>query len=63
MVLGSAIGWDLYDLWDLYGPGSEVQTACRVASTDEQAAVASLWRALVISRLKVAELGRDVGLA
>jgi hypothetical protein len=31
--------------------------------TDEQAAVASLWRALVVRCFKVAMLGRDVGLA
>ena len=33
------------------------------AITDEQAAVASLWRALVVRCFKVLELGRDVGLA
>jgi hypothetical protein len=30
---------------------------------DEQAAVASLWRALVVWCFGVTELGRDVGLA
>jgi hypothetical protein len=31
--------------------------------SDEQAAVASLWRALVLRCFKVTEFGRDVGLA
>jgi hypothetical protein len=35
MVLVSAIGWDLYDLWDLYGPGRELQTAnCKPQTTN-----------------------------
>jgi hypothetical protein len=35
----------------------------RSQTADEQAAVASLWRALVVRCFKVLELGRDVGLA
>ena len=27
VVFGSALEWDLYDLWDLYGAASELQTA------------------------------------
>jgi hypothetical protein len=33
------------------------------ANADERAAVASLWRALVVTCSKIAELGRDVALA
>jgi hypothetical protein len=40
------------------GPGLSAKTF-----TDEQAAAASLWRTLVVRCFKMAELGRDVGLA